>query len=280
MNEKVLILALAFLVWLFLGASWWSCPLFENCEENQQEVAISEPVEPAAPELKIGMKLPTGPLTFNWGDFNPQTSDLFPAFRDSLKGLLKDNQKFEIVGTYFAKEKAPAGFENMGFARASKIRDLFMQAGMDSSRFRLRSSLDEMDFDTVMGEFVASVFNYKVVTETIVEGKGRDFTIFFPFGSNEMLNDPAFKAKLDEAAAYLNESQRHVNLTGHTDAEGMPDRNEQLGLARANGIREELQRRGVNISQINTYSKGESELLYPDQPDAAKNRRVEVNFPN
>lgn len=280
MNGKVLLLALAFLVWLFLGASWWSCPLFENCEEDQQEVALSEPATPTEPALNIGMKLPTGPLTFNWGDFTPQTSDLFPAFRDSLKGLLKDNQKFEIVGSYFAKEKAPAGFENMGLARASKIRDLFMQAGMDSSLFRLRSSLDEMDYDSVAGPFIASVFNYKMVTETIVEGKGRDFTIFFPFGSNEMLNDPAFKAKLDEAAAYLKSSGRFVNLTGHTDAKGDPDRNEQLGLARANGIREELQKRDVNISQINTFSKGETELLYPNQPDADKNRRVEVHFPN
>lgn len=280
MNGKVLLLVLLFVGWLIAGASWWNCPIWENCDDDNTEVAVTAPEVPEVAAPNIGMNLPTGPLTFSWSDFTPKTSQMFPAFRDSLMGLLKDNQKFEIVGNYFANEKAPAGFENMGFARASKIRDLFMQAGLDSSRFRLSASLNEQDYDSIEGNFIASTFNYKISSATIVEGKGKDFTIFFPFASNQMNNDPAFGQKLDEAAAYLNSSGRKVILTGHTDAKGDADRNMQLGLNRANGIRQELRQRKVPMSQIETRTMGESELVLPNQPDADKNRRVEVHFPN
>ncbi|MEM6345259.1 MAG: OmpA family protein [Bacteroidota bacterium] len=280
MNGKVLLLVLLFVGWLFAGASWWNCPIWENCDDEVVEEMVDDTSTPEVNAPKIGMNLPTGPLTFSWSDLNPQTSGLFPAFRDSLVGLLKDNQKFEIVGNYFANEKTPTGFENMGLARATKIRDLFLQTGMDSSRFRLKSSLNEQDYDSISGNFVASVFNYKISSATIVEGEGKDFTIFFPFGSNQMNSDPAFGLKLDEAAAYLKSSGRHVVLTGHTDAKGDPERNKVLGLNRANGIRQELMQRGVAISQIDTRSEGENELMLPNQPDADQNRRVEVHFPN
>lgn len=280
MNGKVLLLVLLFVGWLFAGASWWNCPIWENCDDELVEAAVTAPAVPEVKAPKIGMNLPTGPLTFSWSDLTPKTSGMFPAFRDSLKGLLKDNQKFEIVGNYFANEKTPDGFANMGLARASKIKDLFMQAGMDSSLFRLKASLNAQDYDSISGNFVASVFNYKISSATIVEGEGKDFTIFFPFGSNQMNNDPAFGQKLDEAAAYLKSSGRNVSLTGHTDAKGDPTRNETLGLNRANGIRQELMKRGVPISQVATYTKGESELMLPNQPDADKNRRVVVHFPN
>ncbi|MFK7921099.1 MAG: OmpA family protein [Bacteroidia bacterium] len=280
MNGKVLLLLLVFVGWLFAGASWWNCPIWENCDDVDTEVAIKAPEVPAVAAPKIGMNLPIGPLTFNWSDWTPKTSEMFPAFRDSLMGLLKDNQKFEIIGNYFAKEKAPTGFKNMGLARANKIRDLFMQAGLDSSRFKLRASLDAQDYDSISGNFVASVFNYKISSATIEEGEGKDFTILFPFASNQMNNDPAFGQKLDEAANYLKSSGRKVVLTGHTDAKGDPVKNEKLGLDRANGIRQELMKRGVPISQIETRTMGDKALALPDQPDAGKNRRVEVKFPN
>lgn len=280
MNGKVLLLLLVFVGWLFAGASWWNCPIWENCNDSDTEVAIEAPEVPEVSAPKIGMNLPTGPLTFNWGNWTPKTSEMFPAFRDSLMSLIKDNQKFEIVGNYFAKEKTPAGFDNMGLARANKIKDLFMQAGLDSSRFRLRASLNEQDYDSISGNFVASVFKYKISSATIEEGEGKDFTILFPFASNQMNNDPAFGQKLDEAATYLKSSGRQVVLTGHTDAKGDPERNEKLGLDRANGIRQELMSRGVAMSQIETRTMGDKALALPDQPDAGKNRRVEVKFPN
>lgn len=280
MNGKVLLLLLVFVGWLFAGASWWNCPIWGNCDDEVSEAAPAVAPMPEVKTPKIGINLPTGPLTFNWSNWTPKTSEIFPAFRDSLVGLLKDNQKFEIIGNYFGNEKAPTGFENMGLARANKIRDLFMQAGLDSSRFRLRASLDEQAYDSISGNFVASVFNYKISSATIVEGEGKDFTILFPFASNQMNNDPAFGQKLNEAAAYLKSSGRQVVLTGHTDAEGDPQRNEKLGLDRANGIRQELMKRGVAMSQVETRTMGDKALALPDQPKADKNRRVEVKFPN
>ena len=126
---------------------------------------------------------------------------------------------------------------------------------------------------------IASSFAYKIESARIRELEGKDFLVFFPFGSNEKNNDPAFDQKLAEAAAYLKESKRNVVLTGHSDAVGDAEKNRNLAWDRAKQIKRDLVNLGVEENQIRTDTKGEDQLLNPDDPAAAENRRVEVHFP-
>jgi outer membrane protein OmpA-like peptidoglycan-associated protein len=67
-------------------------------------------------------------------------------------------------------------------------------------------------------------------------------------------------------------------VTGHTDTVGSAESNERLALDRAEAIRAELLRVGLDRDLIEVRSHGETELLVPtpDNTDEPRNRRVEV----
>jgi outer membrane protein OmpA-like peptidoglycan-associated protein len=70
-----------------------------------------------------------------------------------------------------------------------------------------------------------------------------------------------------------------VTVVGHTDTTGTPQRNIELGLSRANIVRNRLLATGVDGSIISVASFGEAVLLVPtpDNTPEAGNRRVEVS---
>ena len=69
-----------------------------------------------------------------------------------------------------------------------------------------------------------------------------------------------------------------VSVIGHTDTTGDAASNIQLGLRRANAIRDLLVANGVDPSRVDVASHGESNLLVttPDNTAEPRNRRVEV----
>jgi len=98
------------------------------------------------------------------------------------------------------------------------------------------------------------------------------------FGSERQLN---------EIAAALQElSNQTIKIYGHTDTQPFPNttpseskrRNQELALARANSVAEELSSRGIANHRLQTKGFGqEKPLVHGNNPRAwAKNRRVEI----
>lgn len=104
-----------------------------------------------------------------------------------------------------------------------------------------------------------------------------DLEVRFEFDSAALT--PMAQAVLDNLASALTSdlaSYRFV-LEGHTDAVGSDDYNLQLSQRRAQAVREylhELYR--IETGRLTAVGKGEQELLLPDEPAAAPNRRVRV----
>lgn len=69
----------------------------------------------------------------------------------------------------------------------------------------------------------------------------------------------------------------NVEIEGHTDSEGTPERNQLLSDRRAHAIVEYLQRGGVDQNKLTAIGYGETRPLVPnDTPEnRAKNRRIE-----
>jgi outer membrane protein OmpA-like peptidoglycan-associated protein len=66
-------------------------------------------------------------------------------------------------------------------------------------------------------------------------------------------------------------------IEGHTDASGSADYNMRLSRKRAQAVKSYLVTRSrVNPGRLKTMGKGEHELLLPDDPLNAKNRRVKI----
>jgi outer membrane protein OmpA-like peptidoglycan-associated protein len=117
--------------------------------------------------------------------------------------------------------------------------------------------------------------SHEVAVETIRPAV--DLEVRFEFDSAELT--PMAQAVLDNLATALTTDlapYRFV-LEGHTDAVGSDAYNLQLSARRAEAVQSylrELYR--IDPERMATIGKGERELLLPEQPGAAPNRRVRV----
>ncbi len=71
--------------------------------------------------------------------------------------------------------------------------------------------------------------------------------------------------------------EQQIEIVGHTDGRGSAEYNDDLSRRRAAAVVKYLvENFGFSPSRIRSEGKGESELLYPDDPENDLNRRVEV----
>lgn len=85
---------------------------------------------------------------------------------------------------------------------------------------------------------------------------------------------------LDQVArAALTCPTAHIDIEGHTDAEGTPERNQALSVRRAQSIVSYLTRAGVDASKLTAVGYGESKPIAPNDTaeNRAKNRRIEFS---
>lgn len=101
----------------------------------------------------------------------------------------------------------------------------------------------------------------------------------FDFGSAQVM--PRDLPKLDRLADALKSEtlkEYRYQVVGHTDAKGTMELNMKLSRARADSVVAYLMQQGIPAERLTAEGKGPSELLNPQQPEAAENRRVEVRL--
>ncbi|MDR1583079.1 MAG: OmpA family protein [Prevotellaceae bacterium] len=89
------------------------------------------------------------------------------------------------------------------------------------------------------------------------------------------------KAALDNYAdVLLKNSQSSLEITGHTCDLGTDGLNLRIGQERADLAKDYLVEKGVAPSRISTFTKGESEPLFPNtnEVNRRKNRRIEIKI--
>jgi outer membrane protein OmpA-like peptidoglycan-associated protein len=104
-----------------------------------------------------------------------------------------------------------------------------------------------------------------------------DLVIQFDFDSARL--QTVSKPLLDQLAEAMKSerlSPMHFRIEGHTDAKGSDSYNKGLSQRRADAVQQYLKDQGIATERMNTQGLGASQLLYPDQPQAAENRRVRI----
>ncbi len=269
------------ILWLLLGVGYWYCAS-ECCDGRTTTEQVSE-VEKVPPITS--RVVADDPLLFRWSDRNPIYGKNWNRYKDSIAGSLKDNQILQITGLYSRNEENKTSFENLGIARADSVRRA-MNIAEDRARLLGRivpdSRLDRNNpFEAIV--FSNMVNSDKIKEETVVDNNNqvrKRTTIYFPFNSTNKLNDGEVESYLNEVASSVKASGERVQLVGHTDNVGDNASNQDLGLARAQVIKNYLISRGVNPNKILTQSRGEAQPIASnnDASGRAKNRRTELTI--
>lgn len=268
MNSKALLVLIAFILFSLGAQSWYSNKIKPGvcCEKE----AVIPAAVPAAKEA----------LMFDWSNPATKTYDKWPARKKSiLSGDKKDNT-LVITGKYFEGETAPAGFANMGLARAAEIRKLFPE--VPNTRIELVAEKVALRDGVKTNEFTNASFDWKAAPEVekTVRTVGNTALIYFPFNSTQKEVDPAIDTYLKGLAERLKNGTEKVLITGHTDDRGDEEANYKLGERRAKVVRDILKRYGVSQDRITTESKGETEPAEPNGTERGwrMNRRTVVKI--
>lgn len=269
-----ILLILAVLVLYFFGLlQFCSRQICEACGTNQTVSGILDNAD----------SLSQYPIQFKYGDMNPTKGPGFDSLLAAVMAGDNDDSILEIIGLFYEGETAPAGFETMGLARATAIRDAYFK-DIPEERIRLRGRLlNDPAPSSQSAWLAASEFKWlpkeEVIPET-VEEVADGAIIRFPFNSTEKDYDPKVDAYLQTLAKRVAKTGERIELTGHTDNKGEPDYNLRLGASRARQIRDLLVKLGVKADLISTASKGETLPVAPNtsEENSHNNRRVEVRL--
>lgn len=104
-----------------------------------------------------------------------------------------------------------------------------------------------------------------------------DLSVQFEFDSARLL--PESRPLLDNLAKAINSDKLRgftFMVEGHTDSVGTLEYNQKLSDQRATAVLTYLVSKGVSKERLKAIGKGPTELLAPDKPDAAENRRVRI----
>ncbi|MEO0348264.1 MAG: OmpA family protein [Pseudomonadota bacterium] len=103
-----------------------------------------------------------------------------------------------------------------------------------------------------------------------------DLSVNFDFDSDMIKHDD--KAKIKAFSRTLSDSFHHIIIAGHADRKGRASYNDKLSLKRAESVKAELVRNGVDEYKIKIAGFGEqlNRVATPDGVKHADNRRAEV----
>jgi OmpA-OmpF porin, OOP family len=117
-------------------------------------------------------------------------------------------------------------------------------------------------------------------TRQTEDASGPSVAVDIKFGLNSAELTSQAKATLAQMATAMKSDQLkpyRFLLEGHTDTTGHPDRNLTLSKRRADAARAYLVGQlGVDASRLQATGRGQENLLDPNHPTSAANRRVQV----
>jgi outer membrane protein OmpA-like peptidoglycan-associated protein len=148
------------------------------------------------------------------------------------------------------------------------------QVGANLSAARLR----QLAAQSLNDPSRTSRMNRPPLTEELEKLAQLTIAIQFDFGSARIRPSSFREVGLMADSLYHPYLQGYRFLiVGHTDAVGNRATNLKLSQQRADAIREALIKPfGINPSRIEAVGLGEEQLLRPDRPEAAENRRVQL----
>lgn len=283
---RVLLMLLAWLVFSFLAYEFCIRPACCGGTAAAGEGAVVVPGTTDSTGRRYA-------IDTRYGDAAVFTNAGFEQLRDRLAGELQTaGNRLEITGLYYESEPRPAGFDNLGFARATRIRELLAEA-LPTDRIQIRARALEDEDGMREGYFDAAVYDIETsaadeatagseptTEDATVEELDDRIIVRFPFNDARKEFNPEVDTYIRRLAERLQSTRERVRIVGHTDNVGDEAFNQRLGLQRADFIKQELVQLGVDAGRIDTESRGETQPVDSNETETGRsnNRRAELRI--
>jgi len=195
-------------------------------------------------------------------------------FLDQTATYLKanPNTNIKLTGKYLRNERNTSIQDNMGVARAASIRDLLKKRGIGKKRVELGSQV-------VNAMPTNEPISFNILKGAVKEGRTvfENMDFYFPTNSDQFTPSQQLINWANQAKKYFAENPgKTLFVTGHTDSDGTPIYNKDLGLRRARAVRTYLVNEGIK-AKINIDSKGATEPVASNATAAGKKQNRRVN---
>lgn len=145
--------------------------------------------------------------------------------------------------------------------------------------------ITEINLDRLLADYSQRVAGGDIYYSPLVKNPqgGDTLALYFEFDEDQI--NPRTRRQLDIVAHILKaDARKHITLSGHTDAMGTKEYNDNLSARRARTVCDFLTKSGVPATQIITQAKGASQPRRPnftesgqDDPRGRRvNRRTEI----
>lgn len=197
-----------------------------------------------------------------------------------------------ITGFYDDTERNRTLLPNLGMARAEALKAWLTEYGMRHQQITTQAYmninltylkdtlLDGLTFE-VMDELPDADLSEEELNALREKLENTSRNLYFETGATPLMVNDTVRQYIQELKQYLNaKEEASIELIGHTDNIGEARQNLEYAQQRADFTRELLSRAGINLAQIRTDSKGESEPIATNDTEEgrSKNRRVEIRL--
>ncbi|MFK7933391.1 MAG: OmpA family protein [Saprospiraceae bacterium] len=279
---KTLLVLSVFAVWCFVCQQWYVCGIKQACASaiGQSTPTKTVTISPTEPTTSTNL-----PIAFRWQSAEPLLGTNYAQYRDSIIRELGEEDILQITALYYHTENSPTDSITYGAERARALKRLFAEQ-LPANRIQLRQKsirladgIKNHPFSAMKIEYLAPPEDVNKSAAPVVKMKD-GVRIYFGFNASEGEMDLEIENYLNQLADSLVLRGETVRITGHTDNIGEAKANYNIGLRRAKSVRNYLRNKGVPRSQIQTFSKGETEPIATNETEEgmARNRRTEIKI--
>jgi len=207
-----------------------------------------------------------------------------PYLKDSIFKYLANNYTKElyITGKLNETEANQPNSKNLGVERAKELKKELVNLGLETSKIKIFSKTYPFSYNKNNSYWNGIDLKLNTIKQTVIdsiESTITNKTLYINFekevleGSESLLN---YTVILKQYLA--KNSDKKIEIIGHTDNIGYFDKNYIIGLNRANKLKEFFIAKNIDQNKINTSSKGESEPIADKRTEEgrAKNKRIQI----
>ena len=269
---------LAFLAFILFARWHYVCQIKGMCGDKIEVPIDSQTVEEGAIDLEDDEK-----FEYSEKEVLPNLNEDNKSRIASIVTQMKSDPDINLVikGAFTDEEKdvKPGFFENLGIARADAVRKMITDEGIDEDRI----SLDFEASDDALSNPIAFEMTRKEIEAAQYTFSNMSFSDITFSSASAVFRDPPrqFRLYADSLKTFLIENpDKRITVTGHTDNEGDEDLNYKLGIRRGNSVEYYLRTKVGIKTPISVASKGETApVASNDTPEGRrKNRRVQITI--